>query len=471
MRVPKTAYVAIAAILSSVLLFIIFNTAIVGRLISSAAVDYLAILARQSLQETRAHISTALADVVQQNAATETELLREALRVANANGIVIFPSADRGVYIDAFSGLRAEVLLPGTLPQPPDITPTHNQPLAQQNLAQTLVPFLATQRHRLTDATLMLDIAPTIVQTRLLYMGIHNSERPAFLLYTPETLLSNLTQAIPDTGAAIFVNDTLVAVSNNFQKELQAAAANSRPLPLAALTQHREGRHAITAKTLTSSKATGFSLTMLSREVNIFSMLLRDTRFIIGTTLLFATLVIIIIGYALHMGKMRKAYKRNAPLTPHQVHKFLRQGEGEHVEFKSTLRFNLKSEKHDKNIELAAMKGITAFLNTAGGTLLVGVDDGGNVLGIARDGFRNDDHALRHISNLIAEHIGIRHINAVSLHAVVVQQQTVLVAVCRQATEPAFLQHKDSEYFFVRQGPGNRQLSLSEFWQISRKYH
>jgi predicted HTH transcriptional regulator len=209
---------------------------------------------------------------------------------------------------------------------------------------------------------------------------------------------------------------------------------------------------------------------MLAREVNLLSMLLRDTRFLMATAALLAALAAIIIGYTLYAGKMRKAYRPNKPLSSQQVRRLLRQGEGDHVEFTSTVRFNLKSGKNDKSIELAVLKGITAFLNTAGGTLLVGVSDEGEVLGMDPDGFRNDDHALRHISNLVAEHIGIRHINAISLHALTLDGKTVLAAVCRQATEPAFLRHKDDEMFLVRQGPGNRQLSFSEFWHISRKF-
>jgi type I restriction enzyme R subunit len=55
------------------------------------------------------------------------------------------------------------------------------------------------------------------------------------------------------------------------------------------------------------------------------------------------------------------------------------------VEFKSTARWNLREECKDKRIEDAIVKTIAGFLNTDGGTLLIGVADGGEVNGLAYD--------------------------------------------------------------------------------------
>ncbi|MGW8272886.1 MAG: RNA-binding domain-containing protein, partial [Thermodesulfovibrionales bacterium] len=52
-------------------------------------------------------------------------------------------------------------------------------------------------------------------------------------------------------------------------------------------------------------------------------------------------------------------------------------GESETVEFKSTLRVNLKTGKPGKEVELAWLKTVVAFMNTRGGVLLIGVGDAG----------------------------------------------------------------------------------------------
>jgi type I restriction enzyme, R subunit len=55
------------------------------------------------------------------------------------------------------------------------------------------------------------------------------------------------------------------------------------------------------------------------------------------------------------------------------------------VEFKSTARWDLREGKPNKVMEDAVVKTIAGFLNTDGGTLLIGVDDSGAVLGLERD--------------------------------------------------------------------------------------
>jgi len=82
-------------------------------------------------------------------------------------------------------------------------------------------------------------------------------------------------------------------------------------------------------------------------------------------------------------------------------------GENDRFELKSTLRWNLKSNRPDKEIENAWLKTIIAFLNTDGGLLLIGVEDDGNVLGLEPDKFPNADRYLLHVNNLIRERIGM----------------------------------------------------------------
>jgi len=47
----------------------------------------------------------------------------------------------------------------------------------------------------------------------------------------------------------------------------------------------------------------------------------------------------------------------------------IRKGENKTVEFKSTLRVNLHTNKPDKEIGKVALKTIAAFLNTRGGDI------------------------------------------------------------------------------------------------------
>ncbi|MDP7265215.1 MAG: ATP-binding protein, partial [Candidatus Thermoplasmatota archaeon] len=63
--------------------------------------------------------------------------------------------------------------------------------------------------------------------------------------------------------------------------------------------------------------------------------------------------------------------------SPEYIRKLIEKGESETLEFKTTLRMNLYTKVKDKRIEQAVTKTIVAFLNSQGGTLLVGVSDKG----------------------------------------------------------------------------------------------
>ena len=76
----------------------------------------------------------------------------------------------------------------------------------------------------------------------------------------------------------------------------------------------------------------------------------------------------------------------------------IEQGENDQVEFKSTLRWNLYTQAKDKAMEKAILKTIAAFMNSSGGTLLVGVADDGSLLGLKQDNFANHDKLLLYLS-------------------------------------------------------------------------
>ncbi len=60
-------------------------------------------------------------------------------------------------------------------------------------------------------------------------------------------------------------------------------------------------------------------------------------------------------------------------------------GESQTVEYKSTARWNMHTEQADRKMEHAITKTVCGFLNSEGGTLLIGVDDDANALGLADD--------------------------------------------------------------------------------------
>ncbi len=140
-------------------------------------------------------------------------------------------------------------------------------------------------------------------------------------------------------------------------------------------------------------------------------------------------------------------------------------GESKTLEFKSTLRWNLKTDQRDdKVITHAALKTIAAFLNTEGGDLLIGVADDGTVVGIERDGLANDDEFMRHLAQVVRNALGDRAGTCIDPKTQVVDGKTVCVVSCQRSPEPVYLRWKRTEAaddgdFFVRSGPGTVKLS------------
>ena len=73
------------------------------------------------------------------------------------------------------------------------------------------------------------------------------------------------------------------------------------------------------------------------------------------------------------------------PDEPGSLADLIALGESQTLEFKSTARWNIRAEKHDKKMEHVITKTVCAYLNSEGGTLLIGIDDDGVALGLDAD--------------------------------------------------------------------------------------
>jgi hypothetical protein len=144
------------------------------------------------------------------------------------------------------------------------------------------------------------------------------------------------------------------------------------------------------------------------------------------------------------------------------VQRLVARGEGPTLEFKSTVRMNLKSGKIGKEIELAWLKGATAFMNTDGGTLLIGVGDDGEVLGLEPDQFENEDRCRLHLKNLVNQHVGAELSPFIRFEVGEVDGKTVAVVQCERSPDPVFLKAKNREAFYIRSGPSSVELSSRE---------
>ena len=154
-------------------------------------------------------------------------------------------------------------------------------------------------------------------------------------------------------------------------------------------------------------------------------------------------------------------------------------GESVSAEFKSSLHHPYgpvppefqKMPPAQKEIRKALNKAVTktlaAFLNTAGGTLLIGVDDAGNILGVEADflhlshGKQHADGWLLSLTEIITNALGPGAASAV--HTSLVRHGDVTVAVVHCPARVSVTWHTEdhNERFYFRASNSTRELNGS----------
>lgn len=147
-------------------------------------------------------------------------------------------------------------------------------------------------------------------------------------------------------------------------------------------------------------------------------------------------------------------------------------GESEQIEFKSSLHHpygplspNLQKKEIKKVLQKAITKTIAAFLNTSGGTLLIGVEDSGTVLGIEpdfdtlRQGRQNADEWMLTLREAIINALGREVWSAVHASLVRHNQRTVAVIHCPPRASETWLSEDSAERFYIRASNATEELT------------
>jgi len=137
-------------------------------------------------------------------------------------------------------------------------------------------------------------------------------------------------------------------------------------------------------------------------------------------------------------------------------------GETTNVEFKSTLRINIHTGDKDSRMEMSCLKTIAGFLNTMGGTLIIGVADDGSSVGIEADQFSSEDKMYLHLVNLIKDRMSPQHMAYIHPRFEEYRYQRVMTVECWRARSPVYLKDGNIERFFLRTGAATTELSASQ---------
>jgi hypothetical protein len=195
---------------------------------------------------------------------------------------------------------------------------------------------------------------------------------------------------------------------------------------------------------------------------------------------LYGAILFLIFAIAIYLPLYRKRMKSESlktselqALTEDRILELIGHGESEHLEFKSSLRWDFREEKVNKILEDVILKSIAAFTNAKGGILMIGVSDDLEILGLEHDFStlkkQDVDYFELHLRKLINNQYGIRFSNK---HILMQFPEFAgkIICVIQVATgdTPVYLKTKNKqghevEKFFVRSGNASQEItSLKE---------
>ena len=171
-------------------------------------------------------------------------------------------------------------------------------------------------------------------------------------------------------------------------------------------------------------------------------------------------------------GFLNKITATEETVAPVSLEDLIAEGESDELEFKSTLRWDVKEGMINKKLEEVIMKTVAAFANSQGGTLLIGVGDDGEVIGLEPDyhslGGVDCDKFELHLRNLLNEQFGKGFVaNKVVIKFHGIGGKEVCQIETAAAKEPVIMKVKDKngqviEKFYARSGNSSQEISLSE---------
>lgn len=180
---------------------------------------------------------------------------------------------------------------------------------------------------------------------------------------------------------------------------------------------------------------------------------------------------IILLGllfFVLYRNKLQKK-KLSSLSSDADVKDIISKGENDSIEFKSSLRWDYHQEKINKALEMVIIKTISAFLNAEGGTLLIGVDDDGNILGLENDystfSKNNSDGFLLSLTNLINQNLGKRTHKYISANIISVNDKDVCIINLQKCDKPVFIGKNDKEEFYIRASASSQPMGLREAYE------
>ncbi len=151
------------------------------------------------------------------------------------------------------------------------------------------------------------------------------------------------------------------------------------------------------------------------------------------------------------------------------IDELIQKRESDKLEFKSSLRWSYNLNRTSSEIEIEVARSISSFLNSNGGTLILGIDDYGNILGLEKDfkilgkGHMNSDGFELCFTEIIHKYLGkqVRELLNIEFYKKNGDRDICVIEI-EQSPKPVFLKLKGENQFVVRSGNRNQKMDARE---------
>ncbi len=153
------------------------------------------------------------------------------------------------------------------------------------------------------------------------------------------------------------------------------------------------------------------------------------------------------------------------PVGTRPLSELIAMGEGLGLEFKSTLQWDVVQGQQNKGLREASLKTVAAFMNSEGGTLLIGVEDSGEIFGLGRDISLvggSPDRFLQLVNSLVAGRIGVEYSQYVNARLDSVDGTPICVVGVSKSPAAAYVSGSRGSEFYVRVGNTTQSLDPQE---------
>ncbi len=165
---------------------------------------------------------------------------------------------------------------------------------------------------------------------------------------------------------------------------------------------------------------------------------------------------------------MEKLIAEPEPEPAYTLEDLLAAGESASLEYKSSLRWDVRQQKINADLRKMIFKTIAGFLNVEGGTLLIGVADDGTIMGIEHDlghkpqamNAADRDKFGQLFQSALLEYLNAEFNPYIRLSMEEQKGHTVAIVKVDPSPKPVYLKDKNQTEFYIRAGNTTKLLDV-----------